>query len=272
MVEVQRCQPDWIDAVVWSTEVSCSGSRSEGWRVGEINLSYIVIMCAFLSWEIGVPDCSGFLVNNGDSAHTPPRQNSLTFITILMNRKSWSLQTPGRLEYFSPRLSLHKWTFVPSSMKVVADWSHKDFSSSIVNTSTILYELAMFVKKMIWCKLCVVWSAMIKLKCMSSTLPVFTISINQEKRYWFLFVLVALSRKNVIRLIHGCFTVHVFRSNVFVKEKHKPFVVVVVSYAKDVVGYLLKVITAAWLLSVTPVWYELCLLIISADHQSETVL
>ena len=64
----------------------------------------------------------------------------------------------------------------------------------------------------------------------------------------------------------------VFRSNVLVEKIHKPFVVAVVCNAEDVVGYLLKVISVAWLLSVTPVWYELCLLIISADHQSETLL
>ena len=50
---------------------------------------------------------------------------------------------------------------------------------------------------MIWCKLCV--ACYEELKCMKLALPVFTTSIAQEKRYWFLFVLAVLSRKIVIR-------------------------------------------------------------------------
>ena len=129
LVEVQRCQPDWKQLLKYRGELQFE----QKWRAMGRRDKFIVdcYMCAFLSWKMeyqhlslyvstGVPDCSGFLVHNGDSANATPWHKSLIFVTTplatLMNRKSWSLWTPGRLEYFSPKLSLHVRMFVLSSM------------------------------------------------------------------------------------------------------------------------------------------------------------
>ena len=56
----------------------------------------------------------------------------------LCYQESCNFRTPGRSEYFSPRLSLQVSTLSPFSTMVVADGSHSAFSSSIVNTSATL--------------------------------------------------------------------------------------------------------------------------------------
>ena len=66
-----------------SVEVSPVSGRNDGRRLGEMNLSYIVVMWACLSCDmgcqhdslyvvVGMADSSVFLICNGDSVHAPP--------------------------------------------------------------------------------------------------------------------------------------------------------------------------------------------------------
>ena len=143
------------------------------WRVTRRGDKFIVncYMCAFLSWKMeyqhlslyvstSVPDCSGFLVHNGDSANATLWQKSLIFVTTplatLMNRKSWSLWTPG---IFSKAISPHQNVcaiFYVSCGQLVT-WRFQFFYSEHIR-SAFLYKLAVFAKRWSGANLCaLIW-------------------------------------------------------------------------------------------------------------------